>query len=153
MPFSPLAMSSGAVESGAFGGGLDSNATRAEKVEQLLPPFSSTSALSLLGVVILAIVALSLTTHHCNKGKMKRRKIERAQEEYERDHCNPVPARDKPDLGRCIIVRPASSEPVHGPAYPGKQCASPYNPPTTLPTQTGDTKGTAKEVLEGVAVS
>ncbi|XP_036444419.1 uncharacterized protein C11orf87 homolog [Colossoma macropomum] len=153
MPFSPLAMSSGAAESGAFGEGLESNATCAEKVEHLPPPFSSTSALTLLGVVIVAIVALSLTTHHCHKGKMKRRKIERAQEEYERDHCSPVPARAKPDLGRCTIIRPASRDTEHRPASPGKQSAAPDHPPTTSPTETEDMKGVEEAVLEAVAVS
>ncbi|KAI4891398.1 hypothetical protein NFI96_006447 [Prochilodus magdalenae] len=150
MPFSPLSMSSGAAESGAFGEGLENNATCVEKVEHLPPPFSSTSALTLLGVVIVAIVALSLTTHHCHKGKMKRRKIERAQEEYERDHCSPVPARAKPDAGRCTIIRPASRDTEHRPAPSEKQSATPDDPSTTL--QLG-VKGAGEAVLEAVAVS
>ncbi|XP_072518321.1 uncharacterized protein C11orf87-like [Salminus brasiliensis] len=153
MPFSPLAMSFGAAERGAFGKGLDCNATCAEKVEQLPPPFSSTSALTLLGVVIVAIVALSLTTHHCHKGKMKRRKIERAQEEYERDQRSPVPARAKPDLGRCTIIRPAPRDAEPRSASSVKQSATPDDPSTTLPPAAEDVKGVEEAVLEAVAVS
>lgn len=79
------------------------NGTCAEKVEPFPPPLSSTFALILLGVAIVGVVALSLTTHHCHKGKMKRRKIQRAQEEYERDQLSPVPTARKAD--RCVITR------------------------------------------------
>lgn len=82
------------------------NGTCAEKVEPFQPLLSSTFALILLGVAIVGIVALSLTTHHCHKGKMKRRKIQRAQEEYEKDQLSPVPTAKKAD--RCVIARPAA---------------------------------------------
>lgn len=90
------------------------NGTCAEKVEPFPPPLSSTFALILLGIAIIGIVALSLTTHHCHKGKMKRRKIQRAQEEFERDQLSPVPPASKPD--RCVIARPAAgrTEPPPG---------------------------------------
>ncbi|KAF7697104.1 uncharacterized protein C11orf87 homolog [Silurus meridionalis] len=89
------------------------NSTCAEKVEPFPPPLSSTFALILLGAAIVGVVALSLATHHCHKGKMKRRKIQRAQEEYERDQLSPVPPARKAD--RCVIVRPAAgpTEPPH----------------------------------------
>lgn len=160
MPFSPLAMSSGAAaaadESVAFGAeGLDCNATCAEKVEHLPPAFSSTSALTLLGIVFVAIVALSLTTHHCHKSKMKRRKIERAQEEYERDQRSPVPARGKPDLGRCTIIRPAPRDAESqsaSSASSAKQSATPDDPSSPL-SPDEDIKGVEEAVLEAVAVS
>lgn len=115
------------------------NGTCAEKVEPFPPLLSSTFALILLGVAIVGIVALSLTTHHCHKGKMKRRKIQRAQEEYERDQLSPVPAARKAD--RCVIARPAAgcTEPP-----PGRQDTA------ELSTQTGAVEA---GVLEAVAVS
>ncbi|XP_047017650.1 uncharacterized protein C11orf87 homolog [Ictalurus punctatus] len=115
------------------------NGTCAEKVEPFPPPLSSTFALILLGVAIVGIVALSLTTHHCHKGKMKRRKIQRAQEEYERDQLSPVPAARKAD--RCVIARPAAgyTEPP-----PGR------HDPAALSAHTGAVEA---GVLEAVAVS
>ncbi|XP_053504972.1 uncharacterized protein C11orf87 homolog [Ictalurus furcatus] len=113
------------------------NGTCAEKVEPFPPPLSSTFALILLGVAIVGIVALSLTTHHCHKGKMKRRKIQRAQEEYERDQLSPVPAARKAD--RCVIARPAA-----GCTEPGR------HDPAALSAHTGAVEA---GVLEAVAVS
>uniref|UniRef100_A0A8B9JX50 Si:dkey-183i3.9 n=1 Tax=Astyanax mexicanus TaxID=7994 RepID=A0A8B9JX50_ASTMX len=138
--------------------GLDCNATCAEKVQHLPPAFSSTYALTLLGIVFVVIVMLSLTTHHCHKGKMKRRKMERAQEEYERDQRSPVPARGKPDSGRCTIIRPASKDAEARSASPAsdspaKQCTTPDDPSSTLPTVDEDMKGVEEAALEAVAVS
>ncbi|XP_066502801.1 uncharacterized protein C11orf87 homolog [Hoplias malabaricus] len=156
MPLSPLALSSGAAERVTVGFGLESNASCAEKVDHLPPPFSSTSALSLLGVVIVAIVALSLTTHRCHKGQMKRRKMERAQEEYERDHRSPTittanagaVAAEKQDPRRCTIIRP---EPR--PASSTKPRTDPQQPAPSAPAQTEDSERGNEAVLEAVAVS
>ncbi|TSL04254.1 hypothetical protein Baya_3934 [Bagarius yarrelli] len=115
------------------------NGTCAAKVEPFPPPLSSTFALILLGVAIVGIVALSLTTHHCHKGKMKRRKIQRAQEEYERDHLSPVPASRKAD--RCVIARPVTG---HSEPPPGRQDTA------VLSAQTGVMEA---GILESVAVS
>uniref|UniRef100_A0A8C5PCF7 Uncharacterized protein n=1 Tax=Leptobrachium leishanense TaxID=445787 RepID=A0A8C5PCF7_9ANUR len=60
-----------------------------EVVEPLLQSFSSTLVLIVLATVIFCLVVLSLSTFHMHKSKMKKRKIEKAQEEYERDHCSP----------------------------------------------------------------
>ncbi|KAE8627546.1 hypothetical protein XENTR_v10007042 [Xenopus tropicalis] len=59
------------------------------EVEPLLQSFSSTLVLIVLATVIFCLVVLSLSTFHMHKSKMKKRKIEKAQEEYERDHCSP----------------------------------------------------------------
>ncbi|XP_068121084.1 uncharacterized protein C11orf87 homolog [Hyperolius riggenbachi] len=67
-----------------------SNATSCvTEVEPLFPAFSSTVVLIVLATVIFCLVVLSLSTFHMHKSKMKKRKIEKAQEEYERDHCSP----------------------------------------------------------------
>ncbi|XP_018411748.1 PREDICTED: uncharacterized protein C11orf87 homolog [Nanorana parkeri] len=59
------------------------------EVEPLFQSFSSTLVLIALTTVIFCLVVLSLSTFHLHKSKMKKRKIEKAQEEYERDHCSP----------------------------------------------------------------
>lgn len=59
------------------------------EVEPLFPTFSSTLVLIVLATVIFCLVVLSLSTFHMHKSKMKKRKIEKAQAEYERDHCSP----------------------------------------------------------------
>ncbi|KAM9321380.1 uncharacterized protein C11orf87 homolog [Gastrophryne carolinensis] len=59
------------------------------EVEPLFQSFSSTMVLIVLATVIFCLVVLSLSTFHLHKSKMKKRKIEKAQEEYERDHCSP----------------------------------------------------------------
>lgn len=115
------------------------NGTCAEKVDPFPPPLSSTFALILLGVAIVGVVALSLTTHHCHKGKMKRRKIQRAQEEYERDQLSPVPAAREAD--HCVIARPAAGR-TESP--PGRQ------DPAALSAHPGAVEAGA---LEDVAVS
>ncbi|XP_063807662.1 uncharacterized protein C11orf87 homolog [Pseudophryne corroboree] len=61
----------------------------ATEVEPLFQSFSSTLVLIVLATVIFCLVVLSLSTFHMHKSKMKKRKIEKAQEEYERDHCSP----------------------------------------------------------------
>ncbi|KAK7131082.1 hypothetical protein R3I94_016275 [Phoxinus phoxinus] len=118
---------------GAFNGASETNGTRAEKVQHVLQPFSSTAALLVLGLVIIGIVLISLTTYHFHKSKMKKRKMLRAQEEFERDNCgSSVPVRVKPSLSRCVIARPA--------------------PPQHPPTNT-DAKQREEVVFEGVAGS
>ncbi|OCT93229.1 uncharacterized protein C11orf87 homolog [Xenopus laevis] len=59
------------------------------QVEPLFQSFSSTLVLIVLATVIFCLVVLSLSTFHMHKSKMKKRKIEKAQEEYERDNCSP----------------------------------------------------------------
>lgn len=100
---------------GAFNGASETNGTRAEKVQHVLQPFSSTVALLVLGMLIIGIILLSLTTYHFHKSKMKKRKMLRAQEEYERDNGgSSVPVKANPAPSRCVIARPAP--PQHPPA-------------------------------------
>uniref|UniRef100_A0A672SPR7 Uncharacterized protein n=2 Tax=Sinocyclocheilus grahami TaxID=75366 RepID=A0A672SPR7_SINGR len=120
---------------GAFNGATETNGTRAEKVQHVLQPFSSTVALLVLGMVIIGVILLSLTTYHFHKSKMKKRKILRAQEEYERDNCgSSIPVRVKPMLSRCVIARPAP----------------PQHPPTNTDAKHRDADGV---VLDGVTGS
>lgn len=50
--------------------------------------FSSALVLVVLTALIFTLLLLSIATFHIHKRRMKRRKIQRAQEEYERDHRN-----------------------------------------------------------------
>ncbi|KAG9348337.1 hypothetical protein JZ751_002072 [Albula glossodonta] len=68
--------------------------------------FSSTAVLIVLIAVIIGIIFVSLITFHFHKSKMKKRKIQKAQEEYERDNCSPKTAKGKPIVRQCIMVRP-----------------------------------------------
>ncbi|KAM4546768.1 uncharacterized protein C11orf87-like [Fundulus diaphanus] len=89
-------------------GGLQaSNGTCAEQLS-LFPPLSSTLALLVLVAVLVGIVLVSLATFHFHKRKLRNRKIQRAQEEFERDSRSP--SRAGPGAGEparpCVIVRP-----------------------------------------------
>lgn len=97
--------------------GAHVNDTCAEQLS-LFPPFSSTLALLVLVAVLVGIIFVSLATFHFHKRKLRNRKIQRAQEEYERDRRSPVrgagpsgaPARP------CVIVRPVKQPPADGAA-------------------------------------
>lgn len=107
---------------GAFIGAPDTNGTRVEKVHYTLQPFSSTVALLVLGVLIIGIILLSISTYHFHKSKMKRRKMQRAQEEYERDNCSSsIPPKVKPALGRSLIARPAPTNRQFRPTHDDTQ--------------------------------
>ncbi|XP_015239102.1 PREDICTED: uncharacterized protein C11orf87 homolog [Cyprinodon variegatus] len=89
-------------------GGLHaSNGTCAEQLS-IFPPLSSTLALLVLVAVLVGIILVSLATFHFHKRKLRNRKIQRAQEEYERDSRSP--SRAAPRAGEparpCVIVRP-----------------------------------------------
>lgn len=92
-------------------GGLRAdNGTCAEQL-RLLPPFSSTLALLVLVAVLVGVVLVSLATFHFHKRKLRNRKIQRAQEEYERDSRSPARAAAGGGPARpCVIVRPVSRE-------------------------------------------
>ncbi|KAL6471257.1 hypothetical protein MHYP_G00199070 [Metynnis hypsauchen] len=76
------------------------------RVEQLFQALSSTVVLFVLVAMIAAVISVSLTTFHFHKSKMKKRKMQRAQEEYERDNCSPRAAKGKPALRQCVVERP-----------------------------------------------
>ncbi|CAF97321.1 unnamed protein product [Tetraodon nigroviridis] len=86
--------------------GAHVNDTCAEQLS-LFPPFSSTLALLVLVAVLVGIIFVSLATFHLHKRKLRNRKIQRAQEEYERDSRSPVRAGPGAEPPRpCVIVRP-----------------------------------------------
>lgn len=86
------------------GGPAANNGTCAEQLS-LLPPFSSALALLVLVAVLAGIVLVSMATFHLHKRKLRNRKIQRAQEEYERDSRSPARAAAEP-ARPCVIVRP-----------------------------------------------
>ncbi|KAK2881500.1 hypothetical protein Q8A67_018768 [Cirrhinus molitorella] len=59
--------------------------------------------------MIIGIIFVSVTTFHFHKSKMKKRKIQKAQEEYERDNCSPKTVKGKPVVRQCIMVRPPTA--------------------------------------------
>lgn len=86
------------------------NGTCAEQLS-LFPPFSSTLALLVLVAVLVGIILVSLATFHFHKRKLRNRKIQRAQEEYERDSRSPARAGASGEPVRpCVIVRPVRCE-------------------------------------------
>lgn len=89
------------------------NGTCAEQLS-LFPPFSSTLALLVLVAVLVGIILVSLATFHFHKRKLRNRKIQRAQEEYERDSRSPARAGASGEPARpCVIVRPVRCEEKH----------------------------------------
>ncbi|XP_075878593.1 uncharacterized protein C11orf87-like [Nelusetta ayraudi] len=89
-------------------GALRGNGTCAEQLG-IFAPLSSTLALLVLLAVLVGIVLVSLATFHFHKRKLRNRKIQRAQEEYERDSRSPT--RAAADSARpCVIARPVKSE-------------------------------------------
>ncbi|KAM3601447.1 uncharacterized protein V6R79_013039 [Siganus canaliculatus] len=90
--------------------GALNNGTCAEQLS-IFPPFSSTLALLVLVAVLVGIILVSLATFHFHKRKLRNRKIQRAQEEYERDSRSPARAGTSGEPVRpCVIVRPVKCE-------------------------------------------
>lgn len=86
------------------------NGTCAEHLS-IFPPLSSTLALLVLVAVLVGIILVSLATFHFHKRKLQNRKIQRAQEEYERDRRSPARAAGRGEPARpCVIVRPVRCE-------------------------------------------
>ncbi|MFT7803798.1 uncharacterized protein C11orf87 homolog [Arapaima gigas] len=86
-------------------GTTGTNGTCMDRMDHFFLAFSSTAVLFVLVAVITGIVFVSLVTFHVHKRKMKKRKIQKAQEEYERDNCSPRTAKGKAPLQQCIVVR------------------------------------------------
>ncbi|KAL7831965.1 hypothetical protein AOLI_G00295130 [Acnodon oligacanthus] len=117
------------------------------RVEQLFQALSSTVVLFVLVAMIAAVISVSLTTFHFHKSKMKKRKMQRAQEEYERDNCSPRAAKGKPALRQCVVERPGAPKRAKGetgPAVPKEEPAE----STRHAAQTHD-----DSLLQAVAVS
>ncbi|XP_071754738.1 uncharacterized protein C11orf87-like [Centroberyx gerrardi] len=86
------------------------NGTCADQVS-LFPPFSSTLALLVLVVMLVGIIFVSLATFHFHKRKLRNRKIQRAQEEFERDSRSPARAGGSGEPARpCVIIRAVRCE-------------------------------------------
>ncbi|XP_061902673.1 uncharacterized protein C11orf87 homolog [Entelurus aequoreus] len=81
------------------------NRTRAEQLGAF-PPLSSTLALLVLVAVLAGIVLVSVATFHFHKRRLQKRKIQRAQEEYERDSGSPARAAGAAPARPCVIARP-----------------------------------------------
>ncbi|XP_029771159.1 uncharacterized protein C11orf87 homolog [Suricata suricatta] len=86
---SPNASGSGNGSARGPGAGGSGGGTCITQVgQQLFQSFSSTLVLIVLVTLIFCLIVLSLSTFHIHKRRMKKRKMQRAQEEYERDHCS-----------------------------------------------------------------
>lgn len=135
---------------GAGGGGGGSGTCVTQVGPQLFPSFSSTLVLIVLVTLIFGLLVLSLSTFHVHKRRMKKRKMQRAQEEYERDHCGgpgsqgqpraggPAPAQAKetrlerqPRDSACFAASTCAGLPGQGP------CRPPPPPPAPAPSPQG----------------
>ncbi|KAK1785803.1 hypothetical protein P4O66_003180 [Electrophorus voltai] len=140
-------------------GTAQTNGTCIDQVDQLFQTFSSTVVLFVLIAMITGIIFVSLTTFHFHKRKMKKRKIQKAQEEYERDNCSPKTGKAKPVVRQCIMERPGKRAPTAAqksdPNTPAKADSSitaiPANDSTENTRHMGQTHG--DHFLESVAVS
>ncbi|XP_010891838.1 uncharacterized protein C11orf87 homolog [Esox lucius] len=96
-----------------YNGASQTNGTCMDQINRFFQPFSSTFALMVLVAMIIGIILVSLAAFHFNKRRMKKRKIQRAQEEYERDNRSPSTKREP--VRPSIIVRPSLQDNEHRP--------------------------------------
>ncbi|KAF7700126.1 uncharacterized protein C11orf87 homolog [Silurus meridionalis] len=89
-------------------GTTSANGTCADPTDPLFRSFSSTMVLLVLLSMIAGTILVSLATFHLHKSKMRKRKIQRAQEEYERDSGRPKAVRGKPAIRHCVMERPTA---------------------------------------------
>ncbi|XP_007903825.2 uncharacterized protein C11orf87 homolog [Callorhinchus milii] len=111
----PLSLSSCA---GNRNSSQSSNGTCATEVERLTQSFSATLVLIVLVTLIFGLIAVSLITFHFHKSKMKQRKMQRAQEEYERDHRSPPAAKGSSLEKGSVMVSPAPEAPADAHPFP-----------------------------------
>ncbi|XP_078078958.1 uncharacterized protein C11orf87 homolog [Mustelus asterias] len=84
------------------------NGTCVTEVGKLIYSFSATVVLIVLVTLIFGVIAVSLLTFHFHKSKMKKRKMQRAQQEYERDQGSPEAAKGSPpERGSAVMLSPA----------------------------------------------
>ncbi|KAL2095917.1 hypothetical protein ACEWY4_008065 [Coilia grayii] len=142
-----------------FNGTAQTNGTCIEQMDQLFQSFSSTVVLFVLIALIIGIIFLSLVTFHFHKSKMKKRKIQKAQEEYERDNCSPKTMKGKPVVRQCIMVRPGKRPPA---AVQRSESNTPSQEESSVaPIPTNESKANTRHteqandqnLLESVAVS
>ncbi|XP_068600359.1 uncharacterized protein C11orf87 homolog [Brachionichthys hirsutus] len=86
------------------------NGTACAEHLSVFPPFSSTLALLVLVAVLTGIVFVSLATFHLHKRKLRNRKIQRAQDEYERDSRSPAAGTSGEPVRPSVIVRQVNRE-------------------------------------------
>ncbi|XP_024250756.1 uncharacterized protein C11orf87 homolog [Oncorhynchus tshawytscha] len=98
-----------------YNGASQTNGTCMDQIGRFFQPFSSTFALMVLVAMIIGIILVSLVAFHFNKRRMKKRKIQRAQEEYERDNLSPSTKAKREPMRPCIIVRPSPRDGEHRP--------------------------------------
>lgn len=132
------------------------NGTCADPTNPLFRSFSSTMVLLVLVTMIAGTVLVSLVTFHLHKSKMRKRKMQRAQEEYERDSGRPkAAARGKPAVRPCVMERPtavqksdpkANKEATDSAGIPEKECTDDNTRHTRSQTR-------RDHLLESVAVS
>ncbi|XP_031429713.1 uncharacterized protein C11orf87 homolog [Clupea harengus] len=142
-----------------FNGTAQTNGTCIEQMDQLFQSFSSTAVLFVLIALIIGIIFISIVTFHFHKSKMKKRKIQKAQEEYERDNCSPKTVKGKPVVRQCIMVRPGKRSPAavqrSEPNTPSQEDSSvtpiPENESKANTRHTGQEND--QNLLESVAVS
>lgn len=84
------------------------NGTCADPTDPLFRSFSSTMVLLVLVAMIAGTIMVSLATFHLHKSKMRKRKMQKAQEEYERDSGRPKAVRGKPTIRHCVMERPTA---------------------------------------------
>ncbi|KAM5224087.1 uncharacterized protein C11orf87 homolog isoform 1-T1 [Hipposideros larvatus] len=117
--------------------------------QQLFQSFSSTLVLIVLVTLIFCLIVLSLSTFHIHKRRMKKRKMQRAQEEYERDHCSgnrsgrglpPAGGQAPNQVKETRLERQprdsafcAPSNALSSSSSPGLECQGPYAPPPPPP--------------------
>lgn len=147
---SPNASGGGGGDASAPGPGTGAGTCVTQVGQQLFQSFSSTLVLIVLVTLIFCLIVLSLSTFHIHKRRMKKRKMQRAQEEYERDHCGGARgARELPPAGgqapahvrETRLERPPrdsascdpSQAPAASPAAPGLRCQGPCAPPPPPP--------------------
>uniref|UniRef100_A0A3B3T4I3 Chromosome 11 open reading frame 87 n=1 Tax=Paramormyrops kingsleyae TaxID=1676925 RepID=A0A3B3T4I3_9TELE len=135
-----------------FNGTNHNNGTCIAQVDRIFQAFSSTLALIVLVAVIIGIIFVSLTTFHFHKSKMKKRKIQKAQEEYERDNCSPKTIKGKPAIRQCIVVRSTHRDTGHQPTSTVPKCeehTSSQGDPNDIPVRANDPENDTKQKEQG----
>nr|XP_045227008.1 uncharacterized protein C11orf87 homolog isoform X2 [Macaca fascicularis] len=157
---------SGSGNTGARGPGAGGSGTCITQVgQQLFQSFSSTLVLIVLVTLIFCLIVLSLSTFHIHKRRMKKRKMQRAQEEYERDHCSgsrgggglPRPGRQAPTHTKeTRLERQPRDSPFCAPSNasssssssPGLLCQGPCAPPPPPPASSPQGAHAASSCLD-----
>uniref|UniRef100_A0A3Q3D354 Uncharacterized protein n=1 Tax=Hippocampus comes TaxID=109280 RepID=A0A3Q3D354_HIPCM len=125
---------------------LGVNGTCAEQLSVVFPPLSSTLALLVLVAVLAGVVLVSVATFHFHKRRLRNRKIQRAQEEYDcgcqlkYSHCRVgggggTPLHATVPHHSCIPKHSYPTSAFHTEMI-GTQFILPTHPPTPAPKKT-----------------